>query len=207
MKNDEENKVDDLSVGGYLFLSAEDAESARADLAKIKLLDARIRQDHPAEMKAIYEKAIESKIFKTPVGWDYLHGLRDKLLENGFSDEELIAIPLGISVIRHKVSDDISGDLIINPEKKDGGADFKKVFPIVLDIFLFILVIVMFMITYFGESDNIINYKRNVTNRYASWEESLTERERAVRKKEKELGIQDNTDFIEEPEETEGSGE
>ena len=207
MKNDEESKIDSLSVGGYLFTTAEDAESAKADLAKIKLLDSRIREDHPAEMKTIYEKAIESKIFKTPVGWDYLHGLRDRLLQHGFSDEELIPIPLGISVMRHRISDDISISTEEKKEDKEGSADFKKVLPIVLDVVLFILVIVMFMITYFGENDNIINYKRNETNRYASWEENLTERERAVRKKEKELGIQDDTNYIEYTEETEDTGE
>ena len=58
-----------------------------------------------------------------------------------------------------------------------------------------ILVIVMFLITANSESDNIINYRRNVTNRYASWEQDLTDREKKVREAEKRLGIEDSTSY------------
>jgi len=34
-----------------------------------------------------------------------------------------------------------------------------------------------------------LNYKRNVTNRYASWDQEITQRENAVREKERELGL------------------
>ena len=48
----------------------------------------------------------------------------------------------------------------------------------------------MFVITMNSDSDNILNYKRNVTNRYSAWDEELTEREKAVREAEKRLGIE-----------------
>ena len=47
----------------------------------------------------------------------------------------------------------------------------------------------MFFIADTGEADNILNYKRNVTNRYASWDQEITQRENAVREKERELGL------------------
>ncbi|MBP7347665.1 MAG: hypothetical protein KA965_03200 [Butyrivibrio sp.] len=34
-----------------------------------------------------------------------------------------------------------------------------------------------------------MNYKRNVTNRYASWDQEIAQRENAVREKERELGL------------------
>ena len=49
-----------------------------------------------------------------------------------------------------------------------------------------------------GENDNIINYKSNVTNRYSSWEQDLTEREKKVRQAEKELGIEDTSEYYDE---------
>ena len=193
---DENQKDGTLIVDGYEFMTEEDAENARTDLNKIKLLKSHIRENHPNEAKAVYEKAILNKIFKTPIGWDYLHNLRTLLLQMGFSDDELIPIPLGISVTRHQAYDDLSVKQRVKPESADK-ADFKKVFPIVLDIVLFILVIIMFIITAFGETDNIINYKRNTTNRYASWEEDLTKREKAVRQKERELGITVDSEYYE----------
>jgi hypothetical protein len=60
---------------------------------------------------------------------------------------------------------------------------------------LIILVIVMFYIAATGETDNIINYKRNVTNRYSSWEQELTDREKKVREAEKRLGIESPSDY------------
>ena len=40
-----------------------------------------------------------------------------------------------------------------------------------------------------GKTENILNYEKAVTDRYASWEQDLTEREAAVREKERELRI------------------
>ena len=48
----------------------------------------------------------------------------------------------------------------------------------------------MFYITLTGETDNIINYRKNITNRYAGWEQELSDREKAVREAEKRLGIE-----------------
>jgi hypothetical protein len=53
----------------------------------------------------------------------------------------------------------------------------------------------MFVITMNSDSDNILNYKTNVTNRYSAWDEELTEREKAVREAEKRLGIQDSSSY------------
>ena len=47
---------------------------------------------------------------------------------------------------------------------------------------------------------NIINYKSNITNRYSSWEQDLTEREKKVRQAEKRLGIEDTSEYYNETE-------
>lgn len=180
-------------VGGYEFLTESDAQKASMDLSKIKLLEARAKVSRPNDIKAVYEKAIENKIFKTPIGWEYLRGLRKRLFEAGFTEEDLIPIPVEIPMTKRSAMDQLSARPRIKPEKKK--SEFGRVFPIVLSILLFILVIVMFYIAATGENDNIINYKRNITNRYSGWEQELTERERAVRKAEKELGIESVSEY------------
>ena len=60
---------------------------------------------------------------------------------------------------------------------------------VLLNIVLVLLVIAMFAITMTGKTENILNYEKAVTDRYASWEQDLTEREAAVREKERELRI------------------
>ena len=168
------------------------------DLSKIKLLEARAKVSRPNDIKAVYEKAIENKIFKTPIGWNYLCGLREKLLGFGFHEEDLIPIPLNISMTRHSAMENLSVKQSKKPEKKN--AEFGRIFPIVLDVVLAILVVVMFLIAASSENDNIINYKKNVTNRFSSWEQDLTERERKVREAEKNLGIESPSAYYEDTE-------
>ena len=167
------------------------------DLSKINLLEARVKASRPVDIKAVYEKSIENKIFKTPIGWGYLEGLRSKLLENGFSEEDLTPIPLNVSMSRHSALDNINVKQRIIPANPKKEKNFKTIFSIILNIVLFILVGLMFYITLTGETDNIINYRRNITNRYSSWEQDLTDREKAVREAEKKLGIEDTSVYYE----------
>lgn len=200
MATDEKSKGNNFIVGGYEFVTEIDAQKGAMDQNKIKLLNTRAKATRPQDIKAIYEKAIENKIFKTPIGWNYLMNLRGKLIESGFPEEELMPIPLGVSITRHSAIENLSVRQRIKPEKKKVSPEFKTVFPIILSGFLAILVIVMFLITLLGESDNIINYRRNITNRFASWEQDLTEREKKVREAEKRLGIEDTSSYYEDTE-------
>ena len=182
-------------VGGYDFLSEIDAQKASLDLSKIKVLEERVKASKPNDIKAVYEKAIENKIFKSPIGWQYLAGLREKLYASGFSEEELIPIPIPVSLTRHSAFENLSVQQRVRPETKDSKAEFKRLFPYVLNIFLLIIVIAMFIIASTSDSDNILNYKRNVTNRYSSWEQDLTQREKEVREAEKKLGIKSSEGY------------
>ncbi len=186
---------DSYIVGGYEFVSENDAQKAAMDQSKIKLLTNRINASRPADIKAVYEKAIENKIFKTPIGWEYLMELRRKLLELGYEEEDLIPIPLNISMTRHSAMENLTVKQRIIREEERKAPEFKFIFSVVLDIVLAILVVVMFFIAATSDSDNILNYKRNVTNRYSGWEQDLTEREKVVREAEKRLGIEDTSSY------------
>ena len=190
MAADEGNGREKFIVGGYEFLSENDAQKASMDLSKINLLEARVKASRPVDIKAVYEKSIENKIFKTPIGWEYLVGLRRKLLESGYKEEDLIPIPLNVSMTRHSAMDSLNVKQRILPQEPKKEANFKTIFSIILNIVLLILVGVMFYITITAETDNIINYRKNITNRYAGWEQELSDREKAVREAEKRLGIE-----------------
>jgi hypothetical protein len=195
MATDEKKSSDNFIVGGYQFSSEIDTQKATMDDSKIKLLNARVKTSRPSDIKAVYEKAIENKIFKTPIGWGYLVGLRNKLIESGISEEDIIPIPIEISLTRHSALENLSVKQRIKREKTEGRIEFRRIFPIILDVVLLILVVIMFVIAATSENDNIINYKTNVTNRYAAWEEDLKEREKAVRAAEKRLGIEDTSSY------------
>ena len=59
----------------------------------------------------------------------------------------------------------------------------------VLNILLVLAVCAMFTIALNSENPNILNYERAVRDKYASWEQELTQREQTIREKERELRI------------------
>ena len=49
--------------------------------------------------------------------------------------------------------------------------------------------IVMFAIAATGSEPTVLNYERVLQNRYAEWEQQLSDREQVIREKERELLI------------------
>ncbi len=183
-----------LSVGGYRFYTEKDAQLAAEELKKIEYLEARIDYSRPDSILTVYEKTIHERIFRTPVGMQYLKKLRDYLLERPEIDSERVPeIPLYQSfsgVIRERS----------NPAKnriqtKDGGKDGFKI-SVILNVLLILAVAAMFTITIRSDNPNILNYKRVITDKYAQWEQELTERENAVRERERELKLNGNDELF-----------
>ncbi|WP_035767176.1 hypothetical protein [Butyrivibrio sp. NC2002] len=202
-KEPEENKTighgidpKDLTVEGFLFLSMEDADKARLDARKIKILGQKVRSTKVSDLQEVYEKAISNKIFATPIGWTYLSLLRDNLIEAGVSEDELTPIEVSTKITNAALPDEYHPKLrITTPVKKKRDIKVTMILLVAMNIVLVFLVGAMFYVALHAETDNIVNYKQNVTNRYADWEQSLQEREKAVREKERELKIEDTTDY------------
>ena len=61
---------------------------------------------------------------------------------------------------------------------------------VILNVLLVLAIIAMFTITLKSDNPNVLNYEKAITNKYAAWEQELTEREQRIREKEKELRIE-----------------
>lgn len=187
-----------LFVGGYRFYTEKDAQLAATELKKIDYLEERIDYSKPDSILMVYEKSIHERIFRTPVGFQYLKGLRDYLLDQpGIEPARVPAIPLYSTFsgeVREKGNP--ARNRIKDQEGKSKDSGFK--ISVILNVLLVLAVIAMFTITLRSDNPNVLNYERALTNRYAQWEQELTERENAVREKERELKINGNTaDFTE----------
>ena len=186
MKKDTEN----LSVGGYLFYTEKDAQTARTEIQKIEYLEARIDYSAPDTIRYIYEKAIHERLFKTPVGLEYLKKLREFLLSQpGADPENIMEIPLYITYdgeIRNRTEPTRSR---IAPHKDKDMEKARFTISVILNVMLVVAILCMFYISFSSEQPNIFNYERALINQYASWEQELTEREQVIREKEKELQI------------------
>lgn len=187
MKTDEKAQM----AGGYIFRTEEDARLANAEKQKIKYLEERIDYNTPDSIRYIYEKAIQDRIFKTPVGIRYLKHLQDFLLEQpGFDPDHVAAIPLDITFSGGLREQGQSARKREQNRKQE--SDRQKsafIISVISNVLLAIAICAMFAISLKSDQPNIFNYERALRDKYASWEQELTEREQKIRDRELELKL------------------
>ncbi len=181
-----------LSVGGYLFYTEKDARLARAEEQKIEYLEARIDYSSPESIRYIYEHTIQERLFKTPVGLRYLQKLRDFLLAQPETEPgSIMDIPLYMAFdgeLRENANP--ARERVVPSQKRDRDKEKSRfTLSVILNVLMAAAIVAMFYISYVSEQPNVINYERTLTSKYASWEQELTEREQAIREKERELKI------------------
>ena len=108
--------------------------------------------------------------------------------DQGIDPDMLPGIPINVPITRRRIPGDFHVRERIAESPKEP-MRFSLKTSIILNIVLILLVVLMFFIANTSKSDNIINYRRNVINEYSTWAEDLTNREKAIREKERELGI------------------
>ncbi|MBE5851819.1 MAG: hypothetical protein E7299_02525 [Lachnospiraceae bacterium] len=189
LKEQESVQLDkeDIIVDGYRFQSPEDAALAKQELKKIEYLQEHVDYQDTAMLRNVYQKAIESRAFRTPIGQNYLHSLRRLLVKEGYSEEELPYVTMYHNYTVKKRKETSTAKQRINPAKKREKAD-KLTISILLNVFLALLVVGMFAIAYTSEYPNILNYERAIVDKYAAWEQDLTEREDALREEKLQSG-------------------
>lgn len=185
-----------LTVSGFIFVSAEDAELARQELIKIDYLEKRMNYHLPENILAVYNKVLENKMLRTPPGIEYLNKMRNHLLKTGIDAERIAPIP-----IYHNFAPKISGETTEGiarqrierrlKKEKTETAKLKSRFQISVAVCLLfaVLISVMFYITLSSDNPNILNYENALLNKYAAWEQELREREILIREKEHEYNI------------------
>lgn len=176
---------------GFSFYMEKDAELAELERKKIDYLEGRMDYKQPEKILQIYEKSIRERIFKTPVGIMYLKGLQDYLLaQPGIKPEQITPIPLyqtfgGDMRMAHNPA-----RYRVKPSRKKDNKPSPLAISVILNLLLAATIVVMFVITLTANQPNILNYEKVLTDRYASWEQNLTEREQVIREKERELKIE-----------------
>lgn len=182
---------DNLQINGYRFGSLKDVEAAGEEARKIEYFKEKTKGKSPHAILALYDKLIDEKIFKTPVGWDYLKELQEQMINAGISEEEIrpISCYVNFSYKTGEELDHIYARQKVRPSRKKKNVNSFQV-SVCINVLLAVLVFAMFIIALNSENPNILNYKQAITNEYAAWEQELTERENKVREKEQTLGME-----------------
>lgn len=177
---------------GYSFYTERDAALTKAEQRKVDYLEARIDYDNPESILRIYKKAIEERIFKSPAGLFFLKKLQLYLMNQPDIDPDSVdVIPLYVSFegeFREQVNP-ARNRVQPAPQKQAPKKSIALPISIIMNICLAAAVIAMFTIALNADQPNILNYENVLTNRYAAWEQELTEREQVIRQHELELNI------------------
>lgn len=183
----------DWIVDGFQFGTEADATLARNEMLRIERLEEKMDYQNPEMVYAVYKKAIDNRVFKTPVGYGFLKKLQRALRESAVNDSDIADIPVsGVYSMRESANQTVERiQASRKPVKKEKPKQefFSRKTSIIVNIALLVLVIVMFVISTTGSSPTVVNYERTIQNRYAEWERQLSEREQVIREKEKEYLI------------------
>lgn len=177
-------------VDGFLFYTEKDAQLALQEQRKTEYLEKRMDYGKLESVLAIYKKAIQDRVFKTPVGLLYLKKMQQFLQEQPeLEGEEIPPIALYNTYDGELRGNTSPARSRVTPSKKKKKASAALPLSILMNITLAIAIIAMFVITLNSEQPNVLNYEKALTNRYAGWEQELTEREQVIREKERELKL------------------
>lgn len=173
---------------GFSFYTEKDAALAETERRKVEYLKARLDYNNAESILRIYKKAIAERIFKSPVGLFFLREMQQYLLRQPDIDPEAVdAIPLHVSFEGEFRDQSNPARNRVRPAQNQGPKKSPALrVSVIANIGLAAAVIAMFAIALGAGQPNILNYERVLTDRYASWEQELTEREQAIRERELE---------------------
>ena len=178
---------DNLLVNGYRFGSYRDAQIAEEEIKKAKYFETKLTGKTGRSRLAVYNQILDKKVFQTPIGWEYLKYIQEEMQGLGIPEEEIRPIPMYLTFVHEETqATEQPVRQRIRPSRRN---DLMRKYRItlLLNVLLGILVVAMFAITIKSDNPNILNYKNAIVNQYATWEQELTEREDALRKKEQSL--------------------
>lgn len=186
-------------IDGFLFEDEATAELAKKEEEGIRFIKERTALDNPEVVLKLYKKLLEQKLFVTPVGVRFMLELQNVLLGTPYiAREDIPPIEVSAMVVKKEVDEsEIVGNGPVAKVKKvtkkvdeKVEGNYKKPFYVALffAVIFAISIVGMFVITKVsGNNVNIINYRNEIQNEYATWKAELQEKEAELKAWEAEL--------------------
>lgn len=194
-------KNEKLSVEGFVFTSQEETELARKEQDGVKYIRSKTDMDKPEMVLQIYNKMIEQNFFATAVGYSYLKELQEYLNTIPYIDNEAIrSIPVKHPAVEKEIKKERIKQRQQQKTMKSKLDEVKRSsnntvmgrkykLSMMINLILALCVVGMFIISMTSSNPTILNYESKLLDKYASWEQELSEREQEIRLKESRLGI------------------
>ncbi len=196
--------TDRFAIGGFSFENEDEAEQAQKEVEGIKYIKTKTDMDNPKMVLQVYNKMIEQKLFETAVGYSYLKDIQEYLVAIPYiNNEEILPIPVTHPRLEESLKKQRQEFIkrertwaakAKEKEKKNqkalkNAAGKKMQISLWVNFALALCIVAMFILTMTSSSPTILNYQSKIIDKYASWEQELSDREQAIVQKEKELGI------------------
>ena len=188
-----------IHINGFYYQDVDAGVIAQREEKAIEYLREQCLTATPDNVLAIYDKLLDSSLFKTESGIVFLHQLRESLLVDGSIDASLIRdIPISREIRKKKKDKTLKRHEL---EKQNNEIKLKKKdeiiskyrnrfrIAILFSVLCVAAIVAMFLILKSAKIPTIMNYEDKIVDKYSKWDEELKTREKAVREKENKLGI------------------
>lgn len=181
----------DLVVEGFVFETSEGYNDALKEAEAISYIKAKTDLNNSTALVKLYNKLIDKQTFITPIGINFLKELHDRIIDSGVISKDNLR-PVPVKHVIKKQSRSVEGFIKDSDSRMKIRLSYieKKLNSSrIINVFLVIIILIMFAITMFSDRSPFINAEVKFQNKYAEWEEDLIQREKVISEKEKELGI------------------
>lgn len=184
------SEMNRVTVNGFSFVSEVEGRQAQKEAEGVRFIAEKTDMQNPERVLHIYNKIIQEELFETVVGFAYLKELQEYLRSIPFIDkDEILPIPVEHPTLAASIRE---ARRVETKNKKGQGestvrnVDYRVRYRVtrMLCIVLAICVAAMFGITATTNSATVLNYERQIIDKYEAWEQELSEREAALLREE-----------------------
>lgn len=176
-------RKNEFELEGFTFCSKQDMLAAENELKGVEYLKKKTNMKNPKSVLVVYNKIVAEGLFHTPIGMRYLIELQKYLIDHKEIDNNSIlqipVEPLNENISKKNILDKIA--MIFSNSKKAYRERLKIAY--VTNVILVLVIVGMIIIAKTSNQVNIINYEEKLINKYASWEQDLSEREIKLKEK------------------------
>ena len=166
---------------GHTFDEEKQVILAKKEAEAIEYLRSKTDFNNMNQLMKLYNRILDKNMMETVIGIEFLKEIRTMLLNSGvFTEEQIRPLPLlpEARKMKKRAEDQKRSRERILLEH----AERQNLILKIVCFFLSILVVAMFVITLSGKRSPLARkYEEQILNKYASWAEELTQREKSIR--------------------------
>ncbi|MCR4798204.1 MAG: hypothetical protein K5853_07115 [Lachnospiraceae bacterium] len=169
-------------VEGFSFSTEEEYQNALREQKAAAYLKKQMGGKSAKDILKVYQQLLDQDLFHTQVGYAFLYELNRALhRQSSLSDTDIPPIPTALKKPTAEKTKDPK-DILVNSRLAVKVRTLRMLVMILLAV-----VVAMFGITLSGSTPTILDYETKLQDKYAAWEQDLSQREAALVKREAQL--------------------